>query len=238
MSPNYPGKRVCINPQFVQWPEVGLSALRMESQSPTNMIPGDGGSSILTWRQYPPSGKQYTELYVRYLMKMDPDVFSGMNELGVKLPGMEGRGFSYRMEHGQPSPVNPQVFRLLMYTYDATRAFDDPNRGSLDRKTLVCFRAGQLYCVEQHVRLNTLAADGRANPDGVIEIFVDGVLVYSDYKAQVSSAKGAAITSMPFANFYHGGTTVPKAPIHYEFSGIAVAQQYIGPPQRRAGSKR
>ena len=237
VSPNYPGGKVCINPQFVSWPEVGLTALRMESQAPSNLISGDSGSSILTWREYPANGKTYRELYTRYLLKIDPDVYVGMNELGVKLPGFEGSGFSYRMEHGAQSAANPGVFRLVMYTYDATRSFDDPNRGSLDRKTLVCLKAAQLYSIEQHVKLNTLAPDGSANPDGIIEIFVDGVLVYADYKAQVSASANATITSMPFANFFHGGSTVPKAPIHYEFSGIATSQRYIGPVKTQPVTK-
>lgn len=235
VSPNYPGGKVCINPQFVSWPEVGLTALRMESQSPTTI--DFDHSSILTWREYPASGKTYRELYTRYLLKIDPDVYVGMNELGVKLPGFEGGGFSYRMEHGAPSAANPGVFRLIIYGYDAARSFDDPNRGSIDRKTLVCLRAGQLYSIEQHVKLNTLAPDGTANTDGVIEIFVDGVLVYSDYKAQVTASANAGITSMPFANFFHGGSTVPRAPIHYEFSGIATSQRYIGPAKRRPAIK-
>ena len=114
VSPNYPGGKVCINPQFVSWPEVGLTALRMESQSPANLIPGDSGSSILTWRQYAAKGKTYRELYTRYGLKIDPDVYVGMNELGVKLPGFEGSGFSYRMEHGAQSAANPGVFRLII----------------------------------------------------------------------------------------------------------------------------
>ena len=235
VSPNYPGGKVCINPQFVSWPEVGLTALRMESQSPTTI--DFDHSSILTWREYPANGKTYGELYTRYLLKIDRDVYVGMNELGVKLPGFEGGGFSYRMEHGAQSAANPGVFRLLIYGYDAVRSFDDPNRGSLDRKTLVCLRAGQLYSIEQHVKLNTVAPDGSANTDGIIEIFVDGVLVYSDYRAQVTASANDAIKSMPFANFFHGGSTVPKAPIHYEFSGIATSQRYIGPAKRQAAAK-
>jgi len=233
VSPNYPGKRVCINPQFVHWPEVDLTALRMESQWPGNMIPGDSGSSILTWREYPAAGRKYADLYVRYLMRIDPDVYAGMNELGVKLPGFEGDGFSYRMEHGAQSQANPDVFRLIIYAYDATRPFDDPNRGSVERRTSVCMKTGNVYCIEQHVRVNTVAADGSANRDGLIEIFVDGVLVYADTQAQVTKSANAGITSIPFANFYHGGTGVPRAPIHYEFSGVAVSPRYIGPPKRR-----
>ena len=58
-------------------------------------------------REYPAKGKTYRELYTRYLLKIDPDVYVGMNELGVKLPGFEGGGFSYRMEHGAQSAANP-----------------------------------------------------------------------------------------------------------------------------------
>jgi len=94
-------------------------------------------------------------------------------------------------------------------------------------------KTGNVYCIEQHVRVNTVAADGSANRDGLIEIFVDGVLVYADTQAQVTKSANAGITSIPFANFYHGGTGVPRAPIHYEFSGVAVSPRYIGPPKRR-----
>jgi hypothetical protein len=222
----------------VQWPEVGLTALRMESQSPSNMIPGDTGSSILTWRDY--QSVDRTELYCRYLLRIDPDVYVGMTEIGVKLPGFEGSGFSYRMEHGAQSDAHPGVFRLVFYAYDFVHPFDDPNRGSVARKTAVCLAVSRIYSVEQHVRLNTIttAADGTVTPnkDGVIEVFVDGVLVYSDYAAQITATTPLRIKSAPFANFFHGGSKVPSAPIHYEFCGVASSLKYIGAPQRASVS--
>lgn len=234
---------VCLNPQFVQWPEVGLTALRMESQSPTNHY---DNSSILTWRKYaggkmnPSLPGTYQELYTRYLLRIDPDVYLGMTEAGVKLPGFEAADnvqppsdWSYRMEHGSQSAANPYLFRLWIYSYDYVNPLNSPTRGK-SRMTSACLKAGQLYSIEQHVKLNTLAADGNPNPDGVIEIFVDGVLVYSDYAATITQHPSAGITNIPFANFFHGGTGLPMAAMHYEFSGIATSQQYIGPPRRKA----
>jgi hypothetical protein len=247
ISPNYPEKRVAINPRFVDWTEYGLKALRMESQSPDNTIRGDPGSSILTWRQYinqatrqaaggkAVGDKSYTELYVRYMLKIDPDVYTGMNELAVKLPGFEGSGFSARMLHGPPSQGNPNIFRLLIYWYGATNPFDNPNRGGF-QYTKVSFKAGQIYAIEQRIKQNTRNADGTWNADGAIEIWVDGVKVFSNTAALVNNTVWPAEINNFFANFFHGGSGRPKAPMHYEFSGVALSQQYIGPAKKiRAG---
>lgn len=243
ISSNYPGKRVSINPQFVDWPEYGLKALRMESQSPGNKIPGDTGSSILTWREYiNESTKQvsgakavgtqsYNELYVRYMLKIDPDVYLGMTEGGVKLPGFEGSGFSARMEHLAQSAANPHVYRLFIYWYGAQNPFDSPNRGGA-RYTKVSLRAGQIYSIEQRIKQNTRNADGKWNADGAVEVWVDGVKVYSDLKAFINNTKWPAEINNFFANVYHGGSGMPKSPIHYEFGGVAISTRYIGPPKK------
>jgi hypothetical protein len=243
ISQNYPGKRVGINPQFVDWPDYGLKALRLESQSPANLIPGDSGSSILTWREYinettrQVSGvktvgkKSHPELYVRYMLKIDPDVYTGMNELGVKLPGFEGSGFSARMLHGPPSQANPHLYRLLIYWYGASNPFDDPNRGGV-LYTKVSLKAGQIYSIEQRIKQNTKNANGTWNADGAIEVWVDGVKVLSNTAALINNTVWPAEINNFFANFYHGGTGMPKAPMHYEFSGVVLSQQYIGPAKK------
>jgi hypothetical protein len=115
---------------------------------------------------------------------------------------------------------------------DAMGSADDPADDGFERMTTTCLRSGRLYSIEQHVKLNSLAANGSSNPDGIVEIFADGVLVYADYAAQISTVAGAGIASIPFAGFHHGSSGLPRSAMHYEFSGVATSSQYIGPPKQ------
>ena len=205
--------------------------------------PAVNGTTGSSW--YRLNATPVQELYCRYLMMIDPDVNVGMNELGVKLPGMagvyervnewnyDGRGnravWSGRLEHGPQTA--PGVYRLKWYWYGADHPVDSQDRGAL----MLCdcsLRAGQTYCIEQHIRLNTQAADKSWNSDGVLEVYVDGVRVYHAQQVKIRADARAMFQDIPFANFYHGGNTPPKRRIHYRFGGVVTAREYIGPPKR------
>jgi hypothetical protein len=107
-----------IAPQFITWPDTGIPAMRFSTQYPG--YPSDG-STILSWYWNLAAG--ITEMYCRYLMKIDVDAYLGINELGVKLPGFEGGNMSYRMEHLDQSPSNQQAYGYFLHAYDAAHSY-------------------------------------------------------------------------------------------------------------------
>jgi hypothetical protein len=223
--------RFPIDPQIVSWPEYGLTAMRFSSQYPG--FPSDG-SSILSWRKN--LSANTTEAYVRYMMKVDTDAYAGINELGVKLPGFEsplilgGVDFSYRMEHLDQSPSNPDAYGYFLHAYDATHP---TGGGFAENRRIgnVSLEAGRIYSIEQRVKMNTKTGSAY-NSDGIIQIWIDGVLCYSDTTRQIHASTNPMVIGNFFANFYHGGLGRPVAPFHYEFGGVAISTEYIGPPKK------
>jgi hypothetical protein len=195
--------------------------------------------------------KGYDELYFRYIMKIDADVSNGCVE-GVKLPGLCGTydwstSGSYTipeplnvgkwyamMQHGKPASSFPNHFRLWSYYYGADNLWNTGTppglRGAL-RFTDVVLKAGRAYSIEQHIKLNTVNANGVWNHDGVFEVWVDGVKVYNDRKSYFREHISAQIQEAWFQVF-HGGTEPAVKDIHHEFSGVAISQKYIGPAKR------
>jgi len=211
---------------FVSWSQYGLTAMRFGS---TTTAP-----DILSWRRF--LGGSYTELYCRYLMKIDPDVYLGMNERGVKLPGFDssfgGGAMSYRMEHLAQSPSNKNAYGYFIHAYDAEHSIagNPSNAQNRPMNPPACLVAGRIYCIEQYVKMNTDDGAGHYNSDGIVRIWIDGVLMSEDTTRKIR-ADQVPIYAF-FANFYHGGLQAPIAPIHYEFGGVCVATQYIGPPKK------
>jgi hypothetical protein len=118
--------------------------------------------------------------------------------------------------------------------------------------------ADRVYCIEVHIKLNTSgplvgtavqhANDGRWwndtgtqkldpdgvtwwNQDGILEVWVDGVHVMRDDKRGLRTDKRVRFGALTWSNFFHGGK-IPAADLfHWEWSGVTVATEYIGPPK-------
>jgi hypothetical protein len=164
---------------------------------------------------------------------IEADVVEGMNELGVKLPGLEGSGFSLRMEHGKHIlGSDPPQLPLLTYWYLADPFMKDRSGYGLVWHMGVNFTVGTVHCIEQHLRLNTRNEDGTFNRDGVIEIWFDGRKLYENSAVLIQDKVWPAEINNFFGNFYHGGSRTPKKRMHYQFGGIAISHQYIGPPRK------
>jgi peptidoglycan hydrolase-like protein with peptidoglycan-binding domain len=243
------------NKEYKTWSD-GTKAVRLSSYIPEY---GTNTVTLSSWHLYaqpvgnPPKPYErnlndgYEDLYFRYQLMIDPDVKFGMNEIGVKLPGMGGMydgwpglpnydghldeaGWSGRMLHGQQGPGNPDVYRLKWYWYGANHSVNSPDRGAA-MLTDTSLKAGKIYSMEQHVKLNTKNANGTWNSDGVLEYWVDGVRVYHDDAVLIRANEVIQIQDIPFMNVYHGGTQAPSKPIHYELGPTVVATKYIGPPK-------
>jgi hypothetical protein len=245
------------DPAYIPWPEYGLTAGRVTIPINPGRVTVAGAilhhwvtpKNKRPWRWQRDLGNGYDEMYCRYLLYVDPDVATGMiPSSGVKLPGLQGTygvdnkgqypagrsAWSYRMEHLGPSPAHPGVFRLFIYAYDWTSPIGTGSGQPILSKAGVCLASGKKYCIEQHVKLNTQAADGTWNSDGVIRIWVDGVRIIDIRDRLIRKDPNVQIQSIPFLNFYHGGMEPPNADIHYQVTGVCAATQYIGPPKRVA----
>jgi hypothetical protein len=216
---------------FIPVPEYGINLLRIRSRYPGH--PFSDGQTILSWRRLFTDGL-YQELYVRYLMKIDTAIYSGMNEGGVKLPGFEGSslgGFSYRMEHLAQSEVNQNLYSYWVHAYDATHPVGS---GAAENRQVgnIALQAGRTlpYCIEQRVKLNT-EVGGVWQSNGIIQIWVDDVLSYSDTTRKIVDVDNEDYIDNFFANFYHGGFgNTPTSQFYYDFGGVCVATQRIGRP--------
>ena len=238
---------------FVSWPEFGVNAARVASRTDD-----PGITAMHAWaspKSTPPQpwqrdfGSGYDEMYFRYLLMIDPDVKLGMTESGVKLPGFSGSfewnntprvnegGWSARTLHGPVSPAHPDLYRFMAaqwYGHDwPLSQHSGQGKARWCNLANVCLRAGRKYSIEQYLKLNTQSG-GEWNSDGILRLWIDGVLVHEETNIAVRADANAQIQSAPHVNIYHGGLRPPRAPIHYEIAGFVAATQYIGPPKRIA----
>ena len=246
------------NADIVQWPQYGLSAARVWSIT-TNQ-------RLISWhhwaepKQNPPKswqrdfGNGHTHLFFRYLMEIGTDVKTGMNELGMKLPGMAGTydfsnsgavtlpapradgTWEMRLWHTGVSPrAHPDIYRLATYYYGVEHPLSQFSGLGDTRFTKGFLKAGRVYSIEQEIRLNTLT-NGVANADGIERVWIDGVLMYENTAVRIRGYDNVRIQSIPWMNIYHGGLGMPIAPFHYDIGGIVISTEYIGPPKLLGGA--
>lgn len=196
------------HPEWITGPG-GLPALRVSSD-PKN-------PRLISWFLHFDSQE---EVYARYCILIEDDVADGMNELGVKLPGLAGDEVSWRMEHGPVAPGNRGLYAALDYIYAA----DTGSGFGQIRDMGAVFEAGRWYTIEQYVRLNTI---GQA--DGVGKVWINGRLTWQSSTVRYRNDPKSRMNQLHI-NIYHGGMNPVKAPIHYRVAGIVVAKAYLGPP--------
>ena len=165
------------------------------------------------------------EVYGRYCMLIEDDVADGMNERGVKLPGLAGGEVSWRMEHGPVSLASRGTYAALDYIYAA-----DTGRGYGQIRSMnTQFKAGVWYVIEQYIKLNT-----PGESDGVGKVWINGQLAWQSDSVRYRDKATTRINHM-HVNVYHGGMGFPKGPMHYRIAAIAIAKAYIGPPPELIG---
>ena len=178
------------------------------------------------------------EGYLRYALYLEDSIAVGMTEAGVKLPGFEGvPGVSARMWHGPPDPANPHVYAAADYVYSGETAAGAYGNVHPFGQYL---RAGRWYAMEQHVKNNSFT-NGVHNADGVLEMWINGHLVYSNTKLTWYTTPGVKIFNKFFVNIYHGGMGFPSQNIYYRIARLAHSTTRIGPPAellaRSAGTR-
>src|ERR1700674_545696 len=248
LLPRYPQSGPALNqwtynPAYMKLPQYGgISLVRVTQPGIPN--PGDATGSneqMLAHRAGNPKYYQqqtYNELYCRWLMMIDPNMKSGIRD-GVKLATMEAHngtsGWSYRNNIHPGSAANPGIFRPYTYYFDASTAQGDAQGSAMEWDyggNRFCFREGQLYTVENHVKLNTQRADGTWNADGVVEWWVDGVKLLSHTTQLIRKDATLDFNQIPWMELYHGGMDPPLADISVWYGVFVTARQYIGPPKK------
>ena len=235
--------------EFLNVPEFGTRAARFESRSLNpDTRDGSDGSTIMNWRKYLNSNtkEMYTgsalgsvpmnDLYLRYCILLEQDIWTGMTDLGVKLGGLIGRADGQGVEVGGPfwhaKPDAQGRIRLTTYWYgegitDSTGYGGDWIQG----KYLL---PNTWHCLEQHLKANTMNADGTPNADGALEAWFDDELVYSRTNIVLHRYPGPLPIEINqvHGQIFHGGAATPLTPIHYRVTAFALAKRRIGMPRR------
>jgi hypothetical protein len=181
-----------------------------------------------------------TELFVSYDVELEKDV--GGQTDGFKLPGMSGTfewnvppaidpwpgGWSFRMRAPMESLANPGVFHLWVYAYDADHRIGTGSGWNILTESNFVIATGRRYRIEQHVRLNTQAANGTWNADGLLEVWVNGRKVISKPNYKIRSSIYAGIQDVPFLNIFWGGQTPPDRVMHFQLGNVVASRAYVG----------
>lgn len=214
----------------------GLNYLRLAAITTESKATG--------WRMYFPGGGR-NEAYMRYCIWLEDSVFTGFNEGGVKLPGLNSvvdtGVMSARTWHGPRDPANPHVYTMGDYVYSAeTNTVNDPwidgygdehfyprySWGSHNR----FIRAGRWYCAEQHIKNNTFTGS-TPNRDGVLQQWLNGNLIMDSNTEQWTHAPSdPPPLDLFWFNIYHGGVGFPLQNMYYRVCKIASSSTRIGPP--------
>ena len=166
------------------------------------------------------------EAYARYCIFIEDDVADGMNELGVKLPGLAGDEVSWRMEHGPIAPANRGLYAAVDYIYAA----DTGSGYGAIRSMNAVLQAGRWYTIEQYAKMNTAG-----NADGIGRVWINGHLTWESKTVRYRNNPASKLNHV-HVNVYHGGMGLPKGPLHYRIAAVVVADSYIGPPPELFGT--
>lgn len=242
---------------FVSWPEYGLTAWRVYGDAP----PAGSTPSIANMSKFPVEPSSYpadgvanqgcpTEIYFRYGLLIESDVYINHHEHGTKLPGLQGayefgsRGasgvnssnnWSARTEHSGKCSGNPHFYRFAAaYWYGGDHPLSQfSGVGLLRWSNLynICLKANRKYWIEQRIKLNTPNGVGGWNSDGILQLWIDDVLIHSETNIPIRLTDLARFSEAPFGNFFHGGGSASLGPIHYQTAGWCTSTQRIGRPK-------
>lgn len=140
---------------------------------------------------------------------------------------MRGHGGT-RSNDGNPYD---DLFWLGGYIYhlDQEGAFGEPVRW-----TNVVIGKGRWYCIEQHLKMNTITGpfdalgNGAALSDGELRVWVDGVQAYERTNFRWRRHPEMGIQGF-WLNWYHGGTAPAPRTMHFRMDAVVIARDYIGP---------
>lgn len=202
------------------------------------------------WRFIDGGKSEPDEAYARYYVMLENDWASTVDI--TKAPGFHNwstvdfdsgekstgaNGWSARAHIGvRASDNNPyrDYFFAGNYVYhlDQSGGFGDTayvadKNGNFFRWGNFCFAKNTWYCIEQRVKMNTVSGS-TANPDGVLEQWVNGVKVFSRTNMRWRTTTALKV-QMWYLIWYAGGTTPVNTTMHFRIADLVVADRYIGP---------
>lgn len=140
---------------------------------------------------------------------------------------MRGHGGT-RVGDGNPYD---DLFWIGSYIYHLDQA---DNFGEPIRWPGVVVGKGRWYCIEQYIKMNSIAGpfdavgNGVAVNDGQYRVWVDGVQAYerTDFRWRRHPEMG--IQGF-WLNWYHGGTVAAPRNMYFRMNSVVIARAYIGP---------
>ena len=93
---------------------------------------------------------------------------------------------------------------------------------------------GRWYCIEQYIKMNSIAGpydavgNGVAVNDGVYRVWVDGVQAYERTNFRWRRHPEIGVQGF-WLNWYHGGTAPAPRNMHFRMDSVVIARSYIGP---------
>ena len=154
----------------------------------------------------------------------------------------EYQGHSMRMHFDLPRPSGTpyQHYRPVLMTVSHLPPFNYASPYGTEeiiRCGTVVMKKGRWHCVEWRIQMNTIdlsapdaLGNGVANHDGVMQLWVDGVLRWTESDFAWRRHPDMGIEG-PWLVWVHGGTT-PAAVgeiMHYRHNNYCAATVYIGP---------
>jgi hypothetical protein len=200
---------------------------------------GANGALNTVWKYQRESGREPTEAYFRYYLRLANDWNQTLQ--GGKLPGFSGTygraGWGGRRSFGQQGwsarglfqrtiPAgNPLAGRTPIGTY----CYHADMQGNFGSHWLwqIGYRGylenNRWYAIEQFLKLNT-----PGEQDGVIRAWVDGRLAFEKTNIRFRHNPKLNIEQV-WMNVYHGGTKPSPYDQHVYIDNVVIADKYIGP---------
>lgn len=150
--------------------------------------------------------------------------------------GFGTRGWSCRGGYDRATALGTPLYSrtgLHSYLYHAgTAVYGSPHVWTKDKLDIAFLEDGRWYCVEQHVKLNTANPGEAALSDGVLEAWIDGMLVLQATDIKFRADRDTWLVPMNIAKAWfdhtHGGIGNTAETTHADFAHCVFASEYIG----------
>ena len=150
--------------------------------------------------------------------------------------GYGTRGWSCRGGYDKSTAIGTPMYArtgLHSYLYHAnTAVYGTTFPWTKDKLDISFLQDGRWYCIEQHVKMNTANPGEAALSDGVLEAWVDGMLVMQATNVKYRADRDTWLTPMSIAKAWfdhtHGGIGNTAETTYADFAHCVIATEYIG----------
>ena len=175
----------------------------------------------------------YFRYYLRFARTWNPQGTNG------KLPGIGGTydraGWGGRVADGRNgwsarglfgasqdgrTPVGFYCYHTEMGKWGSAWIWKNEGQGFLEQD--------RWYCIEQHLRLNTVSESGAGAKDGILRGWVDGQPAFERRDVRFRHVADLKIDRV-WIDVYYGGDATPPQDMHLYLDHLVIATDYIGP---------